>query len=112
MSDIFPAGDEKYEVVESCDSNRFDLGWNKLPSGGYVLILPNGRKCLLAYQKAKNGQKYYQILTNPRTRSSESVWYKTKNLDKAKEVRLRLLRNEYQDVVDFINTQLCDLKTK
>ena len=79
------------------------LGWNKLRSGSYVLLLPNGKRALLGYLKAKNGLKYYQILMNPRTHSSESVWYKTKNINKAKEVRLRLIRKEHQGIIDFIN---------
>jgi hypothetical protein len=81
---------------------QLKLGWNKLPSGSYVLLLPNERKALLGYTKAKNGQKYYQILMNPRTPSEDSVWYKTKNLDKAKEVRLRLEHKKYKKVLDFI----------
>jgi hypothetical protein len=103
MSAIFPLGNNKYEVIENDKMKDLKLGWNKLPRGSYVLLLPNDRKALLGYLKAKNGQKYYQILMNPRTRSSESVWYKTKNLDKAKEVRLRLIRKEHQGVIDFID---------
>ena len=103
MSWIFPIKNNKFEVVENDKMKDLELGWNRLESGSYVLLLPNERKALLGYIKAKNGQKYYQILMNPRTRSSESVWYKTKNLDKAKEVRLRLIRKEHQGVIDFIN---------
>lgn len=103
MSWIFPLKNNKFEVVENYKMKDLKLGWNKLPSGSYVLLLPNGRKQLLGYTKAKNGQKYYQILMNPRTSSQDSVWYKTKNLDKAKEVRLRLIRKEHQGIIDFIN---------
>ena len=103
MSWIFPIKNNKFEVVENYKMKDLKLGWNKLPSESYVLLLPNNRKALLGYMKAKNGQKYYQILMNPRTPSEDSVWYKTKNLDKAKEVRLRLIRKEHQGVIDFIN---------
>lgn len=104
MSDIFPVGDT-YEVVESDDSKRFKLGWNKLKNGSYVLVLPNERKELLPYSKygMKNGHKYYQILMNPWMPSSQSVYYKTKNLDKAKDIKLRLVHKKYKKVVDFIN---------
>ena len=81
------------------------VGWNKLKGGSYVLLLPNHKKELIPYSKygMKNGQKYYQILMNPHLPSSQSVYYKTKNLDKAKEVRLRLIRKEHQGIIDFIN---------
>ena len=102
MSWIFPIKNNKFEVVENYKMKDLKLGWNKLPTGSYVLLLPNGRKALLGYLKAKNGQKYYQILMNPRTPSQDSVWCKTKNLDKAKEVKLRLVRKKYKKVVDFI----------
>ena len=84
------------------------LGWNKLKNGSHVLLLPNERKEFLPLSRhgVKNGHKYYQILVNPHSPSSESVWYKTKNLDKAKEVKLRLVHKKYKKVVDFIN-KLC-----
>ena len=90
MSDIFPVGDT-YEVVESDDSKRFKLGWNKLKNGSHVLVLPNERKELLALSRhgCENGHKYYQVLMNPHAKLTESVYYKTKNLDKAKEIKLR-----------------------
>ena len=34
--------------------------------------------------------------------SSQCVYYKTKNLDKAKEVKLRLVHRKYKKVLDFI----------
>ena len=82
-----------------------ELGWNNLKEGSYVLLLPNQKKELIPYSSygVKNGHKYYQILVNPYSPSSESVWYKTKNLDKAKEVKLRLVHKKYKKVVDFIN---------
>jgi hypothetical protein len=80
------------------------VGWNKLKGGSYALLLPNRKKELIPYSKygMKNGQKYYQILMNPHLPSSQSVYYKTKNLDKAKEVKLRLVHRKYKKVLDFI----------
>ena len=54
------------------------------------------------YEWKGDGQKYNQILMNPWMPSSQSVYYKTKNLDKAKEVKLRLVHRKYKKVVDFI----------
>ena len=103
MSDIFRIGDT-YTVIENDKMKDMELGWNKLKNGSYVLLLPNQRKELLPYSKygMKNGHKYYQILMNPWMPSSQSVYYKTKNLDKAKEVKLRLVHKKYKKVVDFI----------
>ena len=96
---------KKYEVVENDTMEDLKLGWNELKNGSYVLVLPNERKEFIPYSEygMKNGHKYYQILMNPRSPSSESVWYKTKNPNKAKEVKLRLVHKKYTKVVDFIN---------
>ena len=82
---------------------EYKAGWNELETGSLVLIFPDDKKFFLPYHKAKNGHRYYRILLNPEETSDKSVWYKTKNLDKAKEVRLRLIRKEHQGVIDFIN---------
>ena len=83
---------------------EYKAGWNELETGSLVLIFPDGKKPLfLPYHKAKNGQRYYSILLNPEETSDRSVWYKTKNLDKAKEVRLNQIRKSLQDKIDFIN---------
>tara|TARA_B110000196_G_scaffold317898_1_gene332030 strand:- start:1050 stop:1319 length:270 start_codon:yes stop_codon:yes gene_type:complete len=81
------------------------VGWNKINGGSYVLLLPNQKKEFIPYSSygMKNGHKYYQILMNPLLPSSQSVWYKTKNLDKAKEIKLRLVHRKYKKVLDFIN---------
>ena len=80
------------------------VGWNKLKGGSYALLLPNQKKELIPYSSygMKNGHKYYQILMTPALPSSQCVYYKTKNLDKAKEVKLRLVHRKYKKVVDFI----------
>ena len=85
--------------------SELEVGWNKLKGGSYALLLPNQKKELIPYSSygMKNGHKYYQILMTPHLPSSQAVYYKTKNLDKAKEVRLRLIRKEHQGVIDFIN---------
>ena len=85
-------------------NTELKVGWNKLKGGSYVLLLPNHKKELIPYSKygMKNGQKYYQILMNPHLPSSQSVYYKTKSLDKAKEVKLRLVHRKYKKVLDFI----------
>ena len=82
-----------------------DLGWNKLKGGSYVLLLPNNKKEIIPYasHRAKNGHKYYHILMTPHLPSSQSVYYKTKNPDKAKEVKLGLVRDKYKKVLEFIN---------
>ena len=80
------------------------VGWNKLKGGSYVLLLPNHKKELLPYSKygMKNGQKYYQVLMTPDLPSSQCVHYKTKNLDKAKEVKLKVVHKKYKKVMDFL----------
>lgn len=81
----------------------YTTGWNELETGSLALIFPDDKKLFLPYRKAKNGQRYYSILLNPEETSDKSVWYKTKNLDKAKEVRLNQIRKSLQDKIDFIN---------
>ena len=81
----------------------YKAGWNELETGSLVLIFPDDTKLFLPYRKAKNGQRYYSILLNQGETSDKSVWYNTKNLDKAKEVRLNQIRKSLQDKIDFIN---------
>ena len=82
----------------------YKTGWNELETGSLVLIFPDSKKPLfLPYHKAKNGQRYYSVLLNQGETSDKSVWYKTKNLNKAKEMRLNQIRKKFQDKIDFIN---------
>ena len=81
----------------------YKTGWNELETGSLVLIFPDDNKLFLPYHKAKNGQRYYSVLLNQGETSDKSVWYKTKNLDKAKEMRLNQIRKKFQDKIDFIN---------
>lgn len=85
--------------------DKLKVGWNELKEGGCVLLLPNHKKEFIPYSSygMKNGHKYYQILMNPGLPSSQSLWYKTKNLDKAKEIKLRLVHRKYKEVLNFIN---------
>ena len=84
-------------------SKDYTTGWNELETGSLVLIFPDDKKLFLPYHKAKNGQRYYSILLNQGETSDKSVWYKTKNLDKAKKMRLDQIRKSLQDKIDFIN---------
>ena len=86
-------------------TGELEVGWNKLKGGSYALLLPNQKKELIPYSSygMKNGHKYYQILMTPHLPSSQAVYYKTKNLDKAKEVKLRLVHKKYKKVLDFID---------
>ena len=82
-----------------------DLGWNELKGGSHVLLLPNNKKEIIPYasHKSKNGHKYYNILMTPDLPSWQCVYYKTKNINKAKEVKLRVVKNKYKKVLEFIN---------